>query len=215
MNIKQLLLTPIFCIFSSQAMQEAKVEQEESKKVQESIVSHRYQEINQFCPNSVKFLIKILGPQKDKKGKTQSEIIKNGLTDDLIYEICEYLFVNLFCFPYRTSERCNMTLSTDFNDMLKKMTNHLEIDGTGFVNGMVIKPNRHNYFDVELYLRDPAFGEIARRGDYFFVNKTPILHISSEASIYQEMRKILLTKEALGIIVFIIAYTCIFSELVS
>ncbi len=81
-----------------QAMQEVKREAENKEVVE-------LRELQKRFPSSVKFLIKVLGAQKDKKktlldrinpfAKCESRVIKNGLPDDLIIKIINnYLWID-------------------------------------------------------------------------------------------------------------------------
>lgn len=103
MNIKQLLLTSALCTFSAQAMQEVKRGQEVKEK-EERKEAVELRELQARFPHSVKFLIKVLGAQKDKQktlldkinpfSTRESLVIKKGLPDVLILKIINnYLWI--------------------------------------------------------------------------------------------------------------------------
>lgn len=217
MNAKQLLLIFILCAFPLKAMQEIKVtyEREASKELQKYRVSKGYLEINQSYPNSVKFLIKVLGTQKDKKGKKQSEVIKNGLPDVLIYKIInEYLKIYWFYYPKPPELGYGMALTSDFNEMLTNIINGIDIDDIPrSIKRMTITENRFGFFEMYLYFDHPTDGEILL-GKYFNALKKPVLDINPKFSFKEELRREVCKIEAFILIIMGIVFFYMSIELV-
>ncbi len=169
MNIKQLLLISAIGTFSAQAMEEIKVgaEQEDGKEVQEYRASQKYSEINQSCPSSIKFLIKVL----DQK----------GIPETLIYKIIdEHLKVYLVGYVSLTNRRNFRFMVSTFEDMLKDRMIFNGVDRTKDIDQIHIEHTSYEPLKFNVLFRievTPHHFESCQRP--FWVMNRPTLSIDT------------------------------------